>query len=80
MLANMNFIKTGRTSDKFGVSIDQAMQLTERCIQNKNLKIVGLTCHIGSQITELEKFKEAATQSLKAIARCRKVRSEFRFY
>ena len=61
------FIKTGRKSDKFGVSIEEAMQLTTQCIQSQHLKIVGLTCHIGSQITELEKFKEAATQSLKLL-------------
>ena len=73
------FIKTGRTSDKFGVSIDQAMQLTERCIQNKNLKIVGLTCHIGSQITELEKFKEAATQSLKLLLDVEKLEANLDF-
>ena len=61
------FTKTGRKSDKFGVSINQAMKLSDYCIHSKSLNIVGLTCHIGSQITELEKFKEAACQSLKLI-------------
>jgi diaminopimelate decarboxylase len=61
------FTKTGRKSDKFGVSVDKAMRLSAYCIESKSLNIVGLTCHIGSQITELEKFKEAARQSLKLL-------------
>ena len=61
------FTKTGRKSDKFGVSIEDALELAEYCIKSKSLQMVGLTCHIGSQITELEKFEEAAHQSLKML-------------
>ena len=61
------FTKTGRKSDKFGVSIEDALELAKHCIKSKSLQMVGLTCHIGSQITELEKFEEAAHQSLKML-------------
>jgi diaminopimelate decarboxylase len=61
------FTKTGRKSDKFGVSIEDALELAKHCIRSKNLQMVGLTCHIGSQITELQKFEEAAHQSLKML-------------
>ena len=61
------FTKTGRKSDKFGVSIEDALELAKHCISSKSLQMVGLTCHIGSQITELEKFEEAAHQSLKML-------------
>ena len=73
------FIKTGRKSDKFGVSIDEAMQLIRKCMQSKNLNIVGLTCHIGSQISELEKFSEAATQSLKLLLEVEKLGAKLNF-
>ena len=73
------FTKTGRKSDKFGVSIDETMLLTARCIQSKSLNIVGLTCHIGSQISELEKFSEAATQSLKLLLEVEKLGAELNF-
>ena len=73
------FTKTGRKSDKFGVSIDETMLLTAKCIQSKNLNIVGLTCHIGSQISELEKFSEAATQSLKLLLEVEKLGAELNF-
>ena len=61
------FTKTGRKSDKFGVSIEDALELAKHCISSKSLQMVGLTCHIGSQITELQKFEEAAHQSLKML-------------
>ena len=73
------FTKTGRKSDKFGVSIDETLLLTAKCIQSKNLNIVGLTCHIGSQISELEKFSEAATQSLKLLLEVEKLGAELNF-
>ncbi|MDB4230253.1 diaminopimelate decarboxylase [Gammaproteobacteria bacterium] len=73
------FTKTGRKSDKFGVSIDETMLLTAKCIQSKSLNIVGLTCHIGSQISELEKFLEAATQSLKLLLEVEKLGAELNF-
>ena len=74
------FTKTGRKSDKFGVSIDETMLLTAKCIQSKSLNIVGLTCHIGSQISELEKFSEAATQSLKLLLEVEKLGARVKFY
>ena len=61
------FTKTGRKSDKFGVSIENAKDLIKKCNENCNLNLVGLTCHIGSQIMELQGFKEAANQALELL-------------
>ena len=61
------FTKTGRKSDKFGVSIEAAKDLVKKCSESNSLKLVGLTCHIGSQIMELNGFKEAATQALELL-------------
>ena len=58
------FTKTGRESDKFGVSIEAAIDLVKECLKNDNLNLVGLTCHIGSQIMELKGFQDAAMQAL----------------
>ena len=58
------FTKTGRKSDKFGVSIETAKQLAKKCINSSSLKLVGITCHIGSQITEINSFENAAQQAL----------------
>ena len=61
------FTKTGRESDKFGVSIEAAMDLVRECFKNDNLNLVGLTCHIGSQIMELKGFQDAAKQALELL-------------
>ena len=58
------FTKTGRKSDKFGVSIETAKQLAKKCINSSSLKLVGITCHIGSQIMEINSFENAAQQAL----------------
>ena len=61
------FTKTGRKSDKFGVSIEAAKDLVKKCSKSANLKLVGLTCHIGSQIMELKGFEDAAEQALELL-------------
>ena len=61
------FTKTGRKSDKFGVSIDEAKLLMKQCIKSSYINLVGLTCHIGSQIIEVESFKNAAKQALELL-------------
>ena len=58
------FTKTGRKSDKFGVSTQTAKELIKKCTESKSINLVGLTCHIGSQIMELKGFEDAAKQAL----------------
>tara|TARA_B100001113_G_scaffold51098_1_gene37215 strand:- start:4969 stop:6207 length:1239 start_codon:yes stop_codon:yes gene_type:complete len=61
------FTKTGRKSDKFGVSIESTKNLVEKCLNSDNLKLIGLTCHIGSQIVEIKGFEDAARQALELL-------------
>ena len=61
------FTKTGRGSDKFGVSTETTMDLAKECFKNDSLNLVGLTCHIGSQIMELKGFEDAAKQALELL-------------
>ena len=61
------FTKTGRGSDKFGVSTETAMDLAKECFKNDSLNLVGITCHIGSQIMELKGFQDAAKQALELL-------------
>lgn len=67
------FTKTGRKSDKFGVSIENAKDLIKKCNENHNLNLVGLTCHIGSQIMELDGFEQAAKQALELLVELEKL-------
>ncbi len=56
-----DYITTGRKGDKFGISdTRKVVDLCKHAHQSKNLKIVGLACHIGSQILDLEGFIKSA--------------------
>ena len=73
------FTKTGRKSDKFGVSVETAKALVKKCIESDGLKLVGLTCHIGSQIMELNSFEEAASQALELLVEIDKLNINLNF-
>ena len=52
-------ISTGKSDNKFGVSFSEAERLYAQAANNAGLKPVGVTCHIGSQITDLGPMAEA---------------------
>jgi diaminopimelate decarboxylase len=52
-------ITTGRTENKFGVEWTEAHRVVSRAKALRNLEVVGLAVHIGSQLTELQPFREA---------------------
>lgn len=54
------YISTGLRKNKFGVPFEQAQNLYRSGISNESLQMVGVTCHIGSQITNLAPFVDAA--------------------
>lgn len=54
------YISTGLKTNKFGVPFEQALDLYREALSKSSLEMVGVTCHIGSQITELSPFVDAA--------------------
>ena len=58
------YIATGMTQSKFGVPPDQALALYRRAASAKALTVVGIACHIGSQISRVAPFREALTALL----------------
>jgi len=53
-------ITTGRAENKFGVETKEALALYRRAAQDRRLRVTGLQCHIGSQITSLEPYRRSA--------------------
>ncbi len=53
------YISTGLHENKFGVDMDTAKRMYIFAAKSKNLDPIGVHCHIGSQLTELEPIKEA---------------------
>jgi diaminopimelate decarboxylase len=52
-------ISTGQADSKFGFSMHEAGEAIERLSGSRSLKLVGLHCHIGSQLFDLEPFLAA---------------------
>ncbi|MDH2924944.1 diaminopimelate decarboxylase [Nicoletella semolina] len=53
------YISTGLKENKFGISVDKAREVYRLAKALPNLNIVGMDCHIGSQLTELQPFLDA---------------------
>jgi diaminopimelate decarboxylase len=51
-------ISTGQADSKFGFSIEQARDVIARLAGSRTLELVGLHAHIGSQLMDLEPFRE----------------------
>jgi diaminopimelate decarboxylase len=53
------YISTGLKQNKFGVSMTEAPELFRDAAKRKGLEIVGVDCHIGSQLTKTSPFVDA---------------------
>ncbi|MDO5666707.1 MAG: diaminopimelate decarboxylase [Alcaligenaceae bacterium] len=53
------YISTGLKGNKFGIAMEDALATYEYALRLSHIDIVGLDCHIGSQITELSPFQDA---------------------
>ena len=64
-------IATGKTENKFGIEWTRAHRVYSRAITMPGIDIVGIAVHIGSQVTDLEPFREAyvRTRDLAALLR-----------
>ena len=63
------YISTGLKENKFGLDIETAFIEYQRAKQLKSLNIVGLDCHIGSQLTEVTPFVDALDRVLGLLQR-----------
>ena len=61
------YIATGLKESKFGVPASQARQLYREARQSPALEIVGIDCHIGSQVAEAAPFEQALAALLQVL-------------
>jgi diaminopimelate decarboxylase len=58
------YISTGLKENKFGIAIDAALEVYERAAQMPHIEIVGVDCHIGSQLTTIAPYLDAIDRVL----------------
>ncbi|MEH6591179.1 MAG: diaminopimelate decarboxylase [Halioglobus sp.] len=61
------YISTGLRENKFGIAMEQAMDVYRSAADMPNIEVVGLDCHIGSQLTEMSPFIDALHRLLTLI-------------
>ncbi len=58
------YISTGLKANKFGIAFELAREVYQQASSLQHLKVIGVDCHIGSQITQLSPFLDALDRIL----------------
>ncbi len=73
------YISTGLKKSKFGIDIEYALNAYKKAVKLENLNIVGIHCHIGSQIMDVSVFGEAAEKVVDLVFKLKKEGIELQF-
>ncbi len=66
------YISTGLKQNKFGIAHEEAPALYRKAARLPGIKVVGIDCHIGSQLTEIAPFLAALDRVLDLVDRLRR--------
>jgi len=61
------YISTGLKGNKFGVAHEDALRIYRHAASLKGLRVVGIDCHIGSQITTIDPYLDAMDRVLELV-------------
>lgn len=65
------YISTGLKENKFGIAIEEALEAYQAAAALPNIDVVGVDCHIGSQLTQTRPFLDALDKVLLLIDKLR---------
>lgn len=54
------YITTGNRDNKFGITMDELWEVLEHLSQYENLSFIGIHFHIGSQVLDMDRFRQLA--------------------
>ena len=63
------YISTGLKQNKFGIAMERAPAVYDRAAASPHLQVIGIDCHIGSQLTQIAPFVDALERVLALAAR-----------
>jgi diaminopimelate decarboxylase len=66
------YIATGLKKSKFGIAFEKAYQQYQEARRLQHIEIIGVDCHIGSQLTEVSPFVDALKKLKELVSRLRK--------
>ena len=65
------YISTGLKESKFGIDVEEALDVYRMASKMEGVEVVGIHCHIGSQITKLSPFVDAVDRVINLVDRLR---------
>ncbi len=74
------YISTGLETSKFGINYEEAIELYKLAANSKWLKPKGIHFHIGSQITDISAFEEAAQKIAKLVKELHSIGIEVEYF
>jgi len=65
------YVSTGLKKNKFGINIQKSIDEYQLASTLPNIKVIGVSCHIGSQLTDIEPFVEAVQRIKELVLKLR---------
>ncbi|WP_456401392.1 diaminopimelate decarboxylase [Persephonella sp.] len=66
------YISTGLRNSKFGIDIEDSLQVFKKAASKKNIDLIGIHCHIGSQLMEISPYVEAVEKTADLVFKLKK--------
>ena len=73
------YISTGMKQNKFGIDVNRALIAYRLASQLPNLEVIGIDCHLGSQLVDVEPFIEALKKLKKLVENLRNEGMEIQY-
>jgi len=73
------YISTGLKENKFGIGVEEALLQYEKATTLDGLDVVGVSCHIGSQLTQTSPFVDALRKLKKLISKLKDMNISIRY-
>jgi diaminopimelate decarboxylase len=73
------YISTGLKENKFGIGVEEALRQYEKASTLEGLEVVGVSCHIGSQLTQTSPFVDALRKLKELIAQLKDINISIRY-
>ncbi|RUM57405.1 MAG: diaminopimelate decarboxylase [Persephonella sp.] len=74
------YISTGLRKSKFGIDIEEAVKVYKKAVKKKNLNVIGVHCHIGSQILDVSPYREAVEKVADLVFQLKKDGIELKYF
>ena len=73
------YISTGMKKSKFGIDIKRSLEVYKRALSLTHLEVIGVDCHIGSQLTTIPPFVDALSRVKVFVEALRKEGARIRY-